>query len=279
MNVKRIARVSVFLSALALMADGALAVETDPVVATVNGNSVRLTDIENARNSLPAKLQGAPLRDVYPVLLESLINSRLTADKAKKLGYHETPEFLHRMDRLADQILERMMLARHIEQNLTDEMIKERYGQVVEKAKTQFEVHARHILVDKEDEATALVVKLDDGADFATLAKEHSTGPSGKNGGDLGWFGPGQMVPAFSKAAMALPTGEFTKSPVKTQFGWHLILVEERRPFPIPSYQDAREVLAQELLAEVGRDFMTKLRGEAKIEKKSFEEVVKALQE
>lgn len=279
MSLKRITRIGVLMSALAFAAGDASAMETDPVVATVNGNFVRLSDIENARNALPSKMQGAPLRNVYPILLESLINSRLTADEAKKLGYHETPEYLHRMARLSDQILERILLARHIEQNLSDEMIKKRYDQVVERAKTQFEVHARHILVEGQDEATALIAQLKDGADFADLAKEHSTGPSAVDGGDLGWFGPGAMVAQFAKAVLDVPTGAFTQRPVKTKFGWHVILIEERRPFPVPSYQDAREVLAQELLAEVGRDYMAELRGAAHIEKKSFEEIVKALQD
>jgi len=267
-----------FLSA-GLSAGRAYSVETDPVVATVNGKVVRLSDVENARNLLPQKLQGAPLREVYPVLMESLINSSLASDKATKLGYHETPEYRLRMARISDQILERILLARHIEQRLTDDLIQERYDQVVERAKTQFEIHARHILVDSEDHAKALIGLLEDGADFAMLAAENSLGPSKSRGGDLGWFGPGQMVKAFEYAAMALKPGEFTHDPVHTKFGWHVILVEERRPFPIPSYQDAREVLANELSAELGQKFMEQLRAEAKIEKKSFEEVVRALQQ
>lgn len=270
----------ILFTALALLfsAQGAYAAETDPVVAMVDGQAVRLTDIENARNLLPSKLQGAPLRDVYPILLESLINARLTADKAHKLGYHETPEYTHRMARISDQILQRIVLARHIEQKLTDGLIMERYQQIAERAETQSEVRARHILVKTEDEAKTLVAKLEDGDDFAKLAGEHSIGPSKTRGGDLGWFGPGQMIKAFENAAMALPAGEFTRTPVQTKFGWHVILVEERRPFPVPSYQDAREVLANELSAELGQKFIEQLRGEAKIDKKSFEEVVKALQ-
>lgn len=279
MILKRHILFSVLTLALTLGVAEVRAVETDPVVATVNGTPVRLTDVEEARNLLPSKLQGAPLRDVYPVLLESLINSRLAADKSKKLGYDETPEYQHRMARISDQILERILLARHIEQRLTDELILERYQNVVELAKTQFEVRARHILVEKEEQAKVLIGALEDGAVFAELAAEHSIGPSKSRGGELGWFGPGQMVKEFEHAAMALPAGEFTRTPVKTKFGWHLILVEERRPFPVPSYQDAREVLANELSAELGQSFMEQLRGEAKIEKKSFEEVVKALQQ
>jgi len=282
MSLKHVTFVSALMCGLCLgtlFSGVASAVETDPVVATVNGKPVRLTDVENARNLLPAKLQGAPLREVYPVLLESLINSRLASDKSTKLGYHETPEYKHRMARISDQILYRMLLARHIEQKLTDELILDRYQLIAERAKDQFEVHARHILVKAEDGAKDLIGKLEDGADFTKLAMEHSIDTSSESGGDLGWFGPGQMVKVFENAATTLPVGEFTRVPVKSKFGWHVILVEERRPFPVPSYQDAREVLANELSAELGKALMVQLRDEAKIDKKSFAEVVKALQE
>ncbi|HEY9080935.1 peptidylprolyl isomerase [Magnetovibrio sp.] len=279
MFLKRGVVVSLF-AGLALMAGvAAHGAETDPVVASVNGKVVRLSDVENARNLLPTKLQGAPLREVYPVLMESLINSSLASEKAVKLGFDETPEYRLRMARISDQILERILLARHIEQHLSDDLIKQRYEQVAEKAAAQSEIHARHILVTSEDHAKALIGLLEDGDNFAQLAAEHSTGPSKTRGGDLGWFGPGQMVAEFENAAMALPTGEFTHEPVKTKFGWHVILVEERRPFVVPSYQDVREILANELSAELGQKYMEQLRSEAKIEKKSFEDVVKALQQ
>ena len=279
MSSKRVQIISAFVVAALFTVGHAQAVETDPIVATVNGKDVRLTDIENARNLLPSKLQGAPLRDVYPMLMESLINSRLAADKATQLEYHEMPEYKHRMARISDQILMRILLARHIEQKLTDDLIMERYQDLAERAKAQSEVRARHILVKTEDKAKDLIESLEDGDDFKALAEEHSTDVSKTQGGYLGWFGPGQMVATFSDAAMVLPAGEFTREPVKTKFGWHVILVEERRPFPVPSYQDARELLANELSAELGQSFMDQLRGEAEIEKKSFEEVVKALQD
>lgn len=253
--------------------------EADPVVATVNDSVVRLSDVEDARNLLSAKLQGAPLRDVYPVLMESLINSRLAADKAKKLDYHETPEYRHRMARISDQILERILLARHIEQKLTDDLIKQRYDMIVERAKSTSEIHARHILVKDEEQAANLIKLLEDGGDFAALATEHSIGSSKAEGGDLGWFGPGQMVPAFEKVAMTLEEGTYTHTPVHTKFGWHVILVEGRRPLPVPTYKEAREFFANELSAELGQKFMEQLRSDAKIEKKSFDEVVKALQQ
>jgi len=279
MFLKRCVVLSLFVVVSFLGGAPVHSAETDPVVARVNGKVVRLSDVENARNLLPSKMQGAPLREVYPVLMESLVNSSLAADKAVKLGFSETAEYRLRMARISDQILERILLARHIEQHLTNDLIKMRYDQVVERASSQSEIHARHILVAEEDHAKALISLLEDGESFAKLAGEHSTGPSKARGGDLGWFGPGQMVTAFENAAMVLETGEFTHEPVQSKFGWHVILVEERRPFIVPSYQDSREVLANELSAELGQKYMEQLRADAKIEKKSFEEVVKALQQ
>lgn len=279
MFLKRCAVTSLFAVFSFLGGAPVYGAETDPVVARVNDKVVRLSDVENARNLLPSKMQGAPLREVYPILMESLVNSRLASDKAVKLGYDETPEYRLRMARISDQILERILLARHIEQHLTDDLIKIRYDQVVERAASQSEIHARHILVKEEDHAKALISLLEDGENFAKLAGEHSIGPSKARGGDLGWFGPGQMVTAFENAAVMLKPGAFTHEPVQTKFGWHVILVEERRPFIVPSFQDSREVLANELSAELGQKYMEQLRADAKIEKKSFEEVVKALQQ
>lgn len=188
----------------------AWAEEKDPVAASVDGYEIHLSDVVNARELLPQEMQGQPMRVVYPMLLDSLINSHLAAKNARQLGLHEEPEYKSRMARISEQLLERALLTKHIEENLTDELLQERYATYSDRLKGQKEVHARHILVKEEDEAKDLIAKLQAGEDFASLAKEHSTGPSGSDGGDLGWFGPGRMVPSFEEAAMALATGDFT---------------------------------------------------------------------
>lgn len=247
--------------------------EKDPVAATVDGYEIHLSDVVDARELLPAQMQGQPMRVVYPMLLDSLINSRLAAKKARAMGLDDTPEFKSRMARISEQLLERTLLTKHIEENLTDELLQERYTTYSERLKGQEEVHARHILVKAEDEAKAkdLIVKLQAGEDFAALAKEHSTGPSGPEGGDLGWFGPGRMVPAFENAAMALAAGDFTTAPVKSQFGWHVIKVDERRPVTVPSFEDAKSNLANEVLGELGQAMMDDLRKDAKVDKVDLE--------
>lgn len=251
----------------------------NPVVAMVNGEAIHLSDVEEARALLPAQMQGAPLEAVYPMLTDSLINVRLAAAKAKALGFEKKTEYKLRMARISDRVLERLLLTQHIEKKLTDDLVQGRYVKLAERAKGQFEIHARHILVKTQDEAKDIIAKLDKGSDFADLAKKHSTGPSGPGGGDLGWFGPGRMVKPFNDAAKKISVGTFTKMPVQTKFGWHVILVEERKALAVPSFAEVRSMLVNELSTEMGQDLMDTLRQGASIRKTSFQDVVKTLQQ
>ena len=130
----------------------------------------------------------------------------------------------------------------------------------------QINRYARHILVKTEDEAKAIIKELDDGADFEATAKEKSTGPSGPNGGDLGFFGKGQMVPEFETAAFALDKGSFTKEPVQTQFGWHVIKVEDKRPQEKPKFEDVAAQLRQQLIRERYETVMAELKADTPVE-------------
>ena len=247
----------------------------NPVAATVDGKAILLSDVEDARNLLPNQFQGAPLQKIYPMLVETLINSRVAADMARRLGFAKTAAYKQRMDRISNQILERIMLTRHLEQKITEILVQDRYLKMVARAKTQKESHARHILVKSEDEAKSIIKKLEGGADFGDLAHEFSKGPSGAKGGDLGWFGPGRMVPQFDQAVSELSDGSYTKTPVQTQFGWHIIQVEERRPLPIKTFKEARPGLVNNLSAELGQKLMEKLRKDAKIVITPFEDLNK----
>jgi len=245
------------------------------VVATVNGNTISLSDVEDARTLLPAQFQSAPLQRIYPMLVETLVNSRISADMAKRLGFDETPVYKRRMERISDQVLERILLTRHLEQKITDILVQERYLKLVERASSQKESHARHILLKTEKEAQAVLEKLNDGEDFADVARELSAGPSGPNGGDLGWFGPGRMVPQFDNAVNGLSLGAYTQKPVQTQFGWHIIFLEDRRPLPIKTFDQARPGLVNNLSAELGQKLMEQLRNDADIEITSFKDLPK----
>ncbi len=251
----------------------ALAKDADPVAATIDGFVIRVSDVEEARALLPQQLQGQPLELVYPMLLDSLINSHLAAVKARKLGYDKSPEYKKRMARIEEQILERTLLTKHIEKELTDERLQQRYGELKKNLAAAPEVHGRHILLKTQDAAMDVIKKLQGGGDFAILAKAHSIGPSAESGGDLGWFGPGRMVPAFDNAAMALETGAYTNAPVQTQFGWHIIKVEARRPASIPEFSKVRLALANELSAEIGQTLLEELRAGAQVKKVDWQEL------
>lgn len=271
MTVKWIA--AAVLSASLLAGAEASAKDADPVAATVDGHVIRLSDVENARGLLPPQLQGEPLEAVYPMLLDSLINTRLAAEKARGMGLHETSQYKDRMARIGEQILERMLLGQHISEQLSEESIQKRYDDLRARAANVSEVQARHILLQTEDAARLMVEKLKGGEDFASLAKEHSIGPSAPKGGDLGWFGPGRMVREFEDAAMMLEPGAFTEAPVRTQYGWHVIKVEARRPLSVPSFEELRAALANELSAEAGQTLMKRLRDDAKVEKVDWQEL------
>jgi len=247
----------------------------DPIAATIDGKPIYLSEVNEARSLLPAQFQGAPMESIYPMLLESLIDAKISGFAAKRLGFDETPEYKHRMERVSDQLLQRILLSRHLQQKITDIAVQERYLQLVERAKSQHEIHARHVLLKTKKEAQDIIAKLDDGDDFSDLAKEFSTGPTGKRGGDLGWFGPGQMVPQFDFALKSIETGTYSKSPVETQFGWHVIKVEDRRPQPIPTLKQSRTGIINALSAQLGQKLMQQLRKDVKIEQSTYVDVVK----
>ncbi|NQU61612.1 MAG: peptidylprolyl isomerase [Rhodospirillales bacterium] len=160
-----------------------------------------------------------------------------------------------------------MVLSRIIKGSITEADLKARYAEFAKETAGSEQVHARHILVEAEDTAKGIIEKLDKGGDFAELAKKNSTGPSASSGGDLGLFGKGQMVPAFEAAAFKLKKGEYTKAAVKTQFGWHIIKVEDRKSAGPPSYEEVKDTIRNELSEQAGTDYIKRLRSAAKITK------------
>ncbi|MEQ8193507.1 MAG: peptidylprolyl isomerase [Rhodospirillales bacterium] len=237
----------------------------DPVFAVVNGEEIRQSTLDDARALLPQELQAVPPSTLYPALMNQIINSMLIAKEARRQGLHKDERMKRRLKRINDQILERAFLIEHIEKQLTEKALQDSYEKLVKETENQSEVHARHILVKTEEEAKGLIKELGQGGDFAALAKKHSTGPSGSSGGDLGFFRKGQMVPAFSDAAFSMKKGEVSRSPVKTQFGWHVIKVEDRRAAKAPAVEEVREKLMSDLSNKIGNELVEELRGKAKI--------------
>ena len=245
--------------------------EDDPVVATVNGVKVHRSMLAEAQQLLPSQYQKIPLAQIYPALVDSVIDMKLAAADAREKKLHQDPEFKKLMRRIEDQMLQRSSLQKIMSEGITEDAVRARYDKMVAGKSGAEEVHARHILVKTEDEAKAIIKDLKGGADFETLAREKSTGPSGPNGGDLGFFAKGQMVPAFEKAAFGMDKGEVTDEAVKTQFGYHVIKVEAKRKSEAPSFEKMEQKLLTELSQEKATTFVASLRKGAKIERFDLE--------
>ncbi|MBY0319338.1 MAG: peptidylprolyl isomerase [Reyranella sp.] len=240
----------------------------DPVVATVNGQPIRLSELEVAQQSLPQQYRSMPLQAVFPALLDRIIDSKLVVQEGKKNKVTDDPAFKKRMAFVEDQVLQDFWIQREIARQVTPEKLQKRYEERLKQMPAEEEVHARHILVSTEDEAKALIAELKKGAAFDKLAKEKSTDKaSGAEGGDLGWFKKSDMVKEFADAAFNLKKDEMTETPVKTQFGYHVIKVEDRRKAPPPAFEEMADQLREEMAREAITAQLDQLRSGAKIEK------------
>ncbi|MBT3557672.1 MAG: peptidylprolyl isomerase [Rhodospirillales bacterium] len=260
-----------FAAILGLMinAGHTMAQETadDQVVAVANGEPVYMSDVLRAASGLPEQYKNAPMDTLYPHLLERVIAMKLLAAQGEQLELDQTDEFEMQMEYVREQLLEKATLNQVVAAEITDDAVQERYQTSIASQPGGEEIRARHILLDDEAGAMDVISQLEGGADFAELAIAHSTGPSGPSGGDLGYFATGQMVPAFEQAAFALETGAFTKQPVKTQFGWHVIYLEDRRAAPAPSLSEVEAQLRNEMTREIEVDYVKALTAEATVER------------
>ena len=236
------------------------------VVARVDGTELHLSDVEAAQQSLPPQAQKLPLEQIYPMLLDRLVDGALITEAGRKERLEQDPELQVRLKRYEDRLIQEAYLNQAIKAAETEGQLKARYQSFAKDKAGQEEVHAQHILVKTEDEAKSVIAELDKGTDFGELAKKYSTDPSASSGGDLGYFGHDDMVAAFADAAIALPKGQSSKTPVKTEFGWHVIKVEDRRAGKPPSFEEAREQLSRDLAHEIIDAKLQDLRGAAKIE-------------
>lgn len=228
------------MSAAPAFADGHASADT--VVATVNGEDITVGHMIVLKSRLPAQYQQIPAATLYDGILEQLVQQTLlgqsvdTVSKGTLLSLENEERALRASEAVA-------ALAEDV---ASDEALQAAYDARFEGAEPSQEYNASHILVPTEEDAAALVEELSGGADFAALAQERSTGPSGPNGGSLGWFGAGAMVPPFEEAVVALEVGEVS-DPVQTQFGWHVILLNETRTQDLPTLEQMRAELTEQL--------------------------------
>ncbi len=255
---------SILLASPALAQDSAPT--EDKVLATVNGEKIMESEVRATQQGLPAQYRQYPFEALKPMLLDREISQRLLTMAGEKAGLNDDKEVKERVAAMKRRIVAETYLDRQIDKIVTEDALKKRYEQFIKTNKPENEVHARHILLKNEADAKAVIKELDNGADFAELAKEKSTGPSGPNGGDLGFFTHEQMVPEFADAAFKMKPGTYSKEPVKTQFGWHVIKVEETKKGEQPTFEEKRNELAAEMTQEAYKKIIADLRANAKID-------------
>lgn len=255
-----------FTGAFMAMALSASLTAQAGVIAKVDGIEITDEDIqvvlEDIGPSLPPQMQG-PQRDSY--ILDYIIDMKLAAKKADQDRLGVGPETVRRMAYYKDKVLMEALLGKIAKDGVTDAAMRKVYDEAVSAQKPEEEVSAKHILVETEDAAKAALKRVKGGEDFGKVADAVSKDP-GSKGGDLGWFSKDRMVPEFADAAFQLKKGEISE-PVKSQFGWHIIKVEDRRTKPFPSFDDVKDQLQQYVAQKAQTDAIMKLREGAKIER------------
>ena len=224
--------------------------QEDSVVAVVDGIEITERELSLAEVDMLQQFSQVPAEDRRAAILNALIDIKSMAQAAQEEGIADDPGFKARMAFNRSRELHNLYFQKKALNSITDEELKARYELEIKNLPEETEINARHILVETEEAAKEVIKELDGGADFAEVAKEKSTGPSGPNGGDLGYFGRGQMVPEFEQAVFALEKGAYSKEPVKTQFGFHVIKKEDERVRAAPKFEEVENQIRQAVARE-----------------------------
>lgn len=246
--------------------------EDDPLAARVEGREIHRSDVINSAQDLPpAYIE--QMETIFPFLRDRLVGFELIALDGRAEGLADDPEVQEMVRQFEDEAIRHIYLTRFLEEAITDELVQERYDAFVKAQPAVEEVRARHILVDSEEAAREIINELNNGADFATLAKERSTDRASaeERGGDLGYFVHDEMVTPFADAAFSLETGTYSKDPVQTDYGWHVIMVDDHRVRAAPPLEDIREELESQIAGELIQERLDELRADASIELFDYE--------
>jgi len=253
--------------AMALMAGlPARAEDANPVLAKVNGSEIRQSDVTLAEEELGPSLAQMDPATKKDNVLSFLIDMKIVSKAAEDKKIENNEDFKKRLAFTRSRLLMDSLLATEGKAATTDDAMKKVYEDAAKQISGEQEVHARHILVETEDEAKAVEDELKKGADFAELAKKKSKDPGASDGGDLGFFTKDQMVPEFSAVAFTLEPGKIS-DPVKSQFGWHVIKVEEKRSRKAPDFDQVKGQIETYVTRKAQADYVAKLREAAKVER------------
>jgi peptidyl-prolyl cis-trans isomerase C len=246
---------------------------------------VTQSDLDLALDNLDPQLAQLPDEQKKLAALSTVIDAKLIAEKARAEKIEDTEDFKNRLEFIVDRELHNAYFKKHVVDTVTDADVKARYDAEIAKLPPVEEVRARHILVKTEDEAKAVIKQIGEGKDFAELAKEKSTDPNKADGGDLGYFKKGMMVPEFETAAFAMNKGDVSKEPIKTQFGFHVIKVEDKRSAPPPEFEQVKEQVKQIVLRDKYMEVLKATKANAKIEiedpalKKAYDETAEPVEQ
>lgn len=251
-----------------VIGEGENAIEVgNPVVAKVNGADVTRSEVLEFITTLPEQVRQMPLQNLFPMARDQVVNNKLLTEKAAAANLSADPEVQKLLDQAKVQIERNVYVEREVAAKVNDAELQKAYTELkAELAKVE-EVKARHILVDTEEKAKEVITKLQGGAKFEDLVQEYAQGVTKETKGELGYFAKGEMVPEFSEAAFALGKGQYTKAPVKTQFGWHVIENEDRRTRPAPGFDEVKPQLEAVVRQRQLQELINSWQKDAKVEK------------
>lgn len=245
------------------------------VAAKVNNHIISAQDVLNAVNTLPENVKTKPLSEIYPRIINELINKHLITKRAYNEKLDLDQNVLNLIQKNKDSILAKYWLNNYIKNETSEENIKNFYNEYVKSFQGYTEVNASHILVKTKNEAVSIINKLKSKSQFSELAKTFSIGPSGKNGGNLGWFGPGQMVKEFEKAAFLIEKGNISQKPIKTKFGFHVIRVNDIRNAKPKKLYEIKKNIIEKITKVSLSNLENKIRQDQDVLIVKFKDVVK----
>lgn len=240
----------------------------DPIIAKIGSEIIHLSDANAVAETLPPQTRQMPRDQLMPKLVDQMVDTAALAQEARKIGIDKDPTVQRQLVEVQERTLVSAMLEKEVGPRVTEAALKARFDKLIASQPPGQEVHARHILVDDEATAKKIIAELKKGGDFAALSKQYSKDAAAvEQGGDLGYFKAGDMVPEFSTAAFALKDKEITPTPVHTQFGWHVIQTLDHRAATPPTFDQSKDQLRQQMINEEVHNVLLKARADTTIER------------
>jgi len=239
----------------------------NPVVAKVGDDEILRLDVLNFITQLPPNIRQMPINQLFPLAQEQVINAKIVEMNIDTDSVEQDEAVKQKIEMAREQIIRAAYLEQQVAKKMTEKRLKQAYDEFIKEQPDVEEAKAAHILVDDEAIAKEIIAKLNDGGDFAALAKEYSKDNTAENGGDLGYFAKTDVVPEFAEATFALKKGAISQEPVQTQFGYHVVKLEEKRQRPKPTFEEAKQFLENDVQRKLLEEMMSDWRDDAKVEK------------